>query len=96
MYVGRQPEILQLYTNNRIANIQHSVTGIYMKIISLFTFMETYSHVHICYSSVGSLQDGITPLYMASQTGHTSVVDILLRHGVDPNLALTVSGLIVS
>ena len=28
---------------------------------------------------------------MASQEGHTSVVDILLRHGADPNLASRVS-----
>jgi ankyrin repeat protein len=31
--------------------------------------------------------DGVTPVYMASQNGHTSVVDVLLRHGADPNLA---------
>ena len=28
---------------------------------------------------------------MASQKGHVSIVDILLRNGADPNLALTVS-----
>jgi serine/threonine-protein phosphatase 6 regulatory ankyrin repeat subunit B len=33
--------------------------------------------------------DGVTPVYMASQNGHTSVVDVLLRHGTDPNLPLT-------
>ena len=37
------------------------------------------------------LQDGITPLFMASQEGRTSVVDVLLRHGADPNLPKTVS-----
>ena len=36
-------------------------------------------------------QDGGTPLYMASQNGHTNVVDVLLRHGADPNLATHVS-----
>ena len=36
-------------------------------------------------------QTGATPLYVASQNDHTSVVDVLLRHGADPNLALTVS-----
>ena len=41
--------------------------------------------------SLTFLQDGGTPLYMASQNGHTSVVDILLRHGADPNIATTVS-----
>ena len=28
---------------------------------------------------------------MASQEGHVSIVDILLRNGADPNLAATVS-----
>ena len=45
----------------------------------------------IYYSSLHLLQDGGTALYMASQYGHTSVVDVLLRHGTDPNLPLTVS-----
>ena len=42
-----------------------------------------------------TLQDGFTPLYMASGNGHTSIVDVLLRNGVDPNLAVTVSILVV-
>ena len=42
-----------------------------------------------------TLQDGYTPLYVASQNGHTSIVDVLLRNGADPNLALTVSILVV-
>ena len=37
------------------------------------------------------LQDSVTPLFMASQNGHKSVVDVLLRHGADPNLPKTVS-----
>ena len=37
------------------------------------------------------LQDGATPLLMASENGHSSVVDVLLRHGADPNLADRVS-----
>ena len=37
------------------------------------------------------VQDGATPLFMASQNGHTNVVDVLLRHGADPNLADHVS-----
>ena len=36
-------------------------------------------------------QNGATPLYMASQNGHTNVVDVLLRQGADPNLATHVS-----
>ena len=42
-----------------------------------------------------TLQDGFTPLYVASDKGHTSIVDVLLRNGADPNLAVTVSILVV-
>ena len=42
-------------------------------------------------TSLSVLQDGTTPLFMASQEGHVSIVDILLRNGADPNLAKTVS-----
>ena len=37
------------------------------------------------------IQDGATALLTASENGHTSVVDILLRHGANPNLADHVS-----
>ena len=36
-------------------------------------------------------QDGTTPLFMASQNGHTKVADVLIKNGADPNLAKTVS-----
>ena len=36
-------------------------------------------------------QDGATPLFMASQEGHSDVVNVLLKNGADPNLADTVS-----
>ena len=38
-----------------------------------------------------TIQDGSTPLCMASQKGHTSIVEVLLRNGADPNVATTVS-----
>ena len=41
-------------------------------------------------------QDGFSPLYAASQFGHTDIVDTLLRHGADPNLAGTVWRLVCS
>ena len=46
-------------------------------------------------TSFSALQDGTIPLYMASQKGHVSIVDILLRNGADPNLADTVSLLLI-
>ena len=30
-------------------------------------------------------QNGLSPLYVASQEGHTDIVDTLLKSGVDPN-----------
>ena len=35
-------------------------------------------------------QNGASPLYVASQEGHTEVVDMLLSSGADPNLATKV------
>lgn len=42
------------------------------------------------------VQDGLSPLYVASREGHTEVVDILLKKGADPNLTCTVGGLLWS
>ena len=36
--------------------------------------------------------DGSTPLFMASQEGHTDVVTLLLEHVADPNIARTTDG----
>ena len=41
-------------------------------------------------------QDGISPLYIASQNGHTQTVELLLREGADPNLTDKVCGLVWS
>ena len=36
-------------------------------------------------------QDGATPLFIASEKGHSTIVDLLLRHEADPNIARNVS-----
>ena len=36
-----------------------------------------------------TVQDGFSPLYFASQEGHTDVVDILVKAGADVNQART-------
>ena len=33
-----------------------------------------------------TVQDGVSPLYFASQNGHTDVVDLLVRAGADVHL----------
>ena len=38
-----------------------------------------------------SLQDGYTPLIIASQEGHTDVVEVLLNHGAEVDLPQKVS-----
>lgn len=45
----------------------------------------SYIHVYTF-----TIQNGFSPLYSASEKGHTEVVDILLKHGADPNLATKV------
>ena len=39
---------------------------------------------------ISVIQDGATPLYIASQHGHTDVVDTLIRAGVSVNQACMV------
>ena len=36
-----------------------------------------------------TVQDGFSPLHVASQNGHTDVVDLLVRAGADVHLATT-------
>ena len=36
------------------------------------------------------MQDGTSPVYIASQNGHTDVVDLLVQAGAEINLAETV------
>ena len=36
-----------------------------------------------------TVQDGLSPLYAASQEGHTEVVDVLVKAGADVNQACT-------
>ena len=38
-----------------------------------------------------SLQDGITPLILASQEGHKDIVEVLLNHGAEVDLPNKVS-----
>ena len=61
---------------------------------NLLAYMYACVHVHSIISS--TVQIGATPLYAASQEGHTEVVDTLLKSGADPNLATTVWGLVCS
>ena len=56
--------------------------------------MYAWAHVHsVIFFTV---QDGASPLYVASQEGHTEAVEMLLRSGADPNLAATVWGMVCS
>ena len=36
-------------------------------------------------------QVGKTPLYVASEKGHTGIVELLLQHNADPNISEEVS-----
>ena len=52
----------------------------------------------MCFNAVHpiTIQDGLSPLYVASQEGHTDVVDILVKAGADVNQAITVVCLFVN
>ena len=43
-----------------------------------------------------TVQDGKSSLYIASQEGHTEIVELLLKKGADPNLTCKVYGLVLS
>ena len=42
-----------------------------------------------------TVQDGKSSLYIASQEGHTEIVELLLKKGADPNLTRKVCGLVL-
>ena len=48
--------------------------------------MLTFTPMLILRQSVITLQDGTTPLYIASQEGHTSLVSLLLDKGAAVDL----------
>ena len=49
--------------------------------------MNTHCQFHCSFSE----QEEGTPLFVASQNGHSATVDVLLRCGADPNIARNVS-----
>ena len=51
------------------------------------TVIHLYMYIHVI---IPLTQDGGTPLYIASQNGHSDVVNILTRNGADVNLACDV------
>ena len=53
-------------------------------------FVITCSRLEVNHTSYSlTVQDGGSPLYVASQEGHSDVVDILLKAGADVHLATT-------
>ena len=59
-------------------------------LICLCTIMShlTFSCISLCHT-FSYTQDGTTPLYVACQNGHKQTVDVLLKNGANPNLAVS-------
>ena len=49
----------------------------------------TVTHIFFSVSFFTSIQDGVSPVYVASKHGHTEVVDLLVQAGADIHLATT-------
>ena len=45
--------------------------------------------MYMCIVLSLTVQNGFSPLYMASEYGHTEIVDLLVRAGADVNQATT-------
>ena len=60
----------------------------------IYVYVDLYK-IHTLYliTLPSHSQDGFTALLMASQEGHASTVDVLLRNGADPNIVNRVSAL---
>ena len=74
------------YVKCKVFAIQILLDGIHV----LYTVISR--HVYITVLCI--MQDGFSPLYVASGVGHTDVVDTLLKNGADPNFSSTVCTLL--
>ena len=67
--------------------LQNKVSGTYA-----FTMQHKDFKIESCiFTFISPLQTGATPLYIASQSGHINIVNILLNNGADTTLAKSVS-----
>ena len=73
-----------------VLNLSHFLVCLYNIIIVNLYVLNNYNILS------STAQNGSSPLYRASQNGHTQIVELLLREGADPNLTRTVCGLLWS
>ena len=61
-------------------------------------FLYTFTHCHeLCIHCLHhSLQDGFTPLIIASQEGHKDIVEVVLNHGAEVDLPVKVIVLVIT
>ena len=73
--------LVSLTAADRVSNVLHSIS--FCKLDVCMSFL----NLHL----IISVQDGLSPLYVACQYGHKLTVDVLLKNGANVNLAATVS-----
>lgn len=63
----------------------------FVKVYLLINVMSPLTFILYVYNFFSfTAQNGFSSLYVASDAGHTDIVDTLLKHGADPNLAIMV------
>ena len=75
--------VLLLYTSRK-----HKTQHVHMSITIIITMGGVREHVMKSVTSF-TVQNGYSPLFVASQNGHADVVDLLVKAGADVHLATT-------
>ena len=80
MHMHTQPHIHAHATHKHVRIFKHTHTNMHVYA------HKTTTHTHMCTHTTMCIQDGLFPLYVASQEGHDRSVEILLQAGATADL----------